>query len=667
MFRLLQFMLIATVTSLGLQGQNTLDTIIDLQSVEVSSGRIFQRESAGMNISEVDSGVIRQKVHLNLSELLSENTPVFIKSHGRGALATASFRGTAPSHTAVNWNGIAIESPMTGMTDFSLIPVYIIDQVDLKHGAASLTDQSGGMGGSINIGNVPDFKKRFAISYLQGIGSYNTFDEFLDVGAGKKNFQVRTRIYHNYSKNNYPFFNRTIILQDEENGEITHPLQTNDHADYTRYGILQEVYFVPNERNLFSFRWWGQKADQSLPQATSYEGPDLANLNDQINTDHRAVAQWNGYAEKRKWMLRSAFTRKKLDFFVFHQISGFGEVASVYSQSTQNRVLNHASFQADLPNEFSLETQFYHHYTHVETADSVQKSGFEKQRHDLSGFASLRKGWNDRLNVNLILRHEWIDGKRGELIPFAGFDWRVIKNEDLILKGSVARNFRYPNLNDLYWQPGGNPDLKPEQGVSYEMGLQYDMIKNRQSWQSSLSFYQSVIRDWIIWLPGFKGYWEPENIRKVRAEGLELNTRWKTDLGEAGLTVSGTYAYTRSRNFGDPLVWGDDAYGKQLVYVPLHSGNLMINVFYKGFSLAYQYNAYSERFTTSSNDITRRDWLYPYFMNDISLEKSFRVGKIDLSTGIKVFNLFDESYHTVLYRPMPGRNYMLLIRAGFDS
>jgi iron complex outermembrane receptor protein len=28
---------------------------------------------------------------------------------------------------------------------------------------------------------------------------------------------------------------------------------------------------------------------------------------------------------------------------------------------------------------------------------------------------------------------------------------------------------------------------------------------------------------------------------------------------------------------------------------------------------------------------------------------------------LKVYNLFNESYHSILYRPMPGRNYHLLL------
>jgi len=76
----------------------------------------------------------------------------------------------------------------------------------------------------------------------------------------------------------------------------------------------------------------------------------------------------------------------------------------------------------------------------------------------------------------------------------------------------------------------------------------------------------------------------------------------------------------------------------------------------------YQYNAYSERFTTSSNDLTRRHRLYPYFMNDISAGNSFHLKRVDLSLELKVNNLFNETYHTVLYRPMPGRNYQLILK-----
>ena len=157
------------------------------------------------------------------------------------------------------------------------------------------------------------------------------------------------------------------------------------------------------------------------------------------------------------------------------------------------------------------------------------------------------------------------------------------------------------------------------------------------------------------------------NIRNVLSRGLEGSLKLNGSLGEVGYSFLSSYAYTRSTNYGDPLVWGDESFGKQLVYVPIHSGNLMAGVYYKSFSLNWQHNSYSERFTTSSNDVSRRDWLYPYFMNDLTVGYDFSVHKIDITSRIKVYNLFDETYHSILYRPMPGRNYHILVSFKFRN
>ena len=136
--------LVSPIFSQGMQ-----DSVFVIEEVAITKERIFVKEKAGMKQTHVDSVVLQNKASVSLSDLLSENTSVFIKNHGRGALATASFRGTSPSHTQVSWNGININSPMAGMVDFSLIPVYIIDELKLNHGSASLADRSGGIGGSI--------------------------------------------------------------------------------------------------------------------------------------------------------------------------------------------------------------------------------------------------------------------------------------------------------------------------------------------------------------------------------------------------------------------------------------------------------------------------------------------------------------------------------------
>lgn len=659
-------------------GGGIKDSVFRIREVAVVARRVFVKEEAGMKQSSVDSVVLRDKANLSLSQLLSENTPVFIKEHGRGALATASFRGTAPSHTQVNWNGININDPMAGMVDFSLIPVYLVDDLNLKYGAASLADRSGGLGGSINISNTVDWQKRFSFKYMQGIGSYRTFDEFLSVGFGGPRFQSKTRLYHNYSRNDFSFINRGIANVDPETGHVSHPLDTNENAGYKRYGILQEVYFRPDTKNSLSLKWWGQSADRSIPRATSYEGPDNANLNRQQDLDHKVVADWKHYAASGRLMVRSGYSGKQLEYTLRNQVPGVGLVPAIYSESRQHSFLNTLSYTHDFSDKFSAEGRVDADYHDVVSRDTVSGAGYDRSRTEISTFLSLRRSFGWRANVNLMVRQDWIDREPVPLMPYLGFDLRVLKGVDLILKGNIARNYKVPSLNSLYWQPGGNPGLLPEEGLSYELGIAYQAVlgggiggpgSRSQGERGSgthllttgLTAYRSDIDNWIIWIPSYRGYWEPKNIRRVLARGLEFTVRLHGNLGPVAYKTAGTYACTRSTSYGDPLVWGDASYGKQLPYVPVHSGNVMIHLSWRGIFLTWQHNSYSERYTTSSNDLTRRDWLYPYFMNDLIAGKDFRLGKVSATAEFKVYNMFNETYHSVLYRPMPGRNYFLMI------
>jgi iron complex outermembrane receptor protein len=643
-------------------GQGITDSVFHIEGVSIATAQIFVKEQAGMKQTNVDSMVLRNKVSLSLSDLLSENTSVFIRNHGRGALATASFRGTSPSHTQVSWNGININSPMAGMVDFSLIPVYIIDELTLKHGSASLADRSGGIGGSININNQAAWKEKNTIAYLQGIGSYSTFDEFLMVGLGNKKIQSKTRLYHNYSANDYTFVNRGIAIIDPVSGDITNPIDTNDHATYLRYGLLQEIYYRPGTDHLLSLKYWGQYADRTIPRPTTYEGPDNSNLNSQEDRDHRLVADWKYYGDFGKILLRSGYAEKRLDYYQMNKVPGLGLIPAIWSESRQKSMYNTLSYYGETDGDFSWEGNIDLNFHQVGSADSVSGVGYEGRRNELSLMFAVRKSFKDRVNLNLMLRQEWVDGRRAPLVPFFGMDLRLIQGVDLLLKGNIARNYHLPSLNDLYWQPGGNPDLLPEEGFTVEGGVAYQQEVSGHLLKTELSLYRSRIENWIIWIPSYRGYWEPRNIRSVLSKGIEYNIQLQGYISEFNYRISTTYSYTSAVNEGDPLIWSDESYGKQLVYIPLHSGNMMAHLGWGNLFFTYQFNAYSERYTTSSNDVSRRDRLYPYFMNDISAGSTFRLKRVDLSLEFKVYNLLNEAYHTILYRPMPGRNYQLAFK-----
>lgn len=113
-----------------------------------------------------------------MADILTFNTSIFVKQYGRATLSTVAFRGTSPSHTQVTWNGMRINSPMLGMTDFSMIPSYFIDDASLLHGTSSVNEAGGGLGGAVKLSTRPADADGFNLQYTQGVGSFSTFDEF---------------------------------------------------------------------------------------------------------------------------------------------------------------------------------------------------------------------------------------------------------------------------------------------------------------------------------------------------------------------------------------------------------------------------------------------------------------------------------------------------------
>lgn len=656
------FILPALLMATPLFSQGIKDSLFVIEAVEVSGHRAFLKEEAGFKQTVIDTSILSEKASVSLSELLSENTSVFIKSNGRGAMASASFRGTAPSHTQVSWNGISVNSPMLGMVDFSLVPVYIVDNLILRHGAASLTDGGGGIGGSINLENRPGWGDQNSFSYIQGMGSYRTFDEFIQLGLSSQKLKSVTRLYHTQSENNYTFINRGIGNLDPQTGEVVNPLDTNENGSYMRYGLVQELYYRPHAEHLLSLIYWGQFGDRSIPWPTSYEGPENANLNNQEQSDHKLVARWKYYSSLGTFMVRTGYSGTWMNYGQLRRVPGLGVLPDVYSVSHQHSLLSNLSFTRDLKSGFSVEGKLDMNHLQVNTRDTVSGIGYQEQRAEISLFGAFRKSFGERVNLNLMLRQEWIDGRRAPFTPFLGIDYRLVKGADLVVKASVARNYHPPTLNDLYWQPNGNPDLLPEKGFTLDAGLEYQKLIGSQKLSTGLTWYRSRIKNWIMWIPSTRMNLEPINIREVLSEGLEYYLGLKGEIYRFRYRVSGSYAYTRSVNFGDPLVWGDRSYGKQLVYIPLHSGNILVNLGLSNYFITYQYNAFSERYTTSSNDLSRRDWLYPYIMNDVSAGGAFRIKNIKISAELKIYNLFNEAYHSVLYRPMPGRNFLVVLK-----
>ena len=655
------------ISSQFCNAQHLSDTL-KIKTVEVYANKVI-KEEAGRTITKIDSVAMIKALTSNLSELIAQNTPIFIKEYGRGAMATASFRGTAPSHTQVSWNGITLNSPMLGMVDFSAIPVYFTDNVSLLHGSGSLSEKSGALGGVVKLENTTDWQNKFSGRLLTGIGSYGTRDEFFRINGGNKKIQSQTRAFYNFSNNDYQFVNKFIADIDPQTGNYLYPTRKNENAQYENYGLLQEFYYRPDDKNVIILRYWIQHNDRSLPRLLSNETDNNTNINRQSENAHRPVAEWKYYGKKGTLSLSSGANIQFLNYQLKTEVSGAKDQMVINSHSRSASYFFKAGYNYQLSDNVSVNAGANTEINSVNSINSPlngEVQGFNRQREDQSVYLQISKSFGDKLSVNLLAREDVIGGRFTPFIPSAGIDYHPFRDKGFFLKGNLARNYHHPTLNDLYYIPGGNPQLIPEEGLMADLGGGYSGVVGTTNFHASVNSYYSRINNWIIWLPTPQGYWEPYNMKRVNASGLEINTGINGKLYAFDYHFNGNYGLTRSINRDDPRNWADESIGKQLPYIPLHSANILANISRSGYHLTWLWNYYSERFTTTSNDKTSKpDVLYPYFMNNLYLGKEISLVNHKLDIELKIFNLFNEEYRTVLQHPMPGRNYSLLIRYDF--
>jgi len=651
--------------------QHLSDTV-RIKAVEVYADKII-KEEAGKITTKIDSIAMIKALTSSLSELIAQNTPIFIKDYGRGAMATVSFRGTAPSHTQVLWNGISLNSPMLGMVDFSAIPVYFTDNVSLLHGSGSLTEKSGSLGGIVKLENTTNWQNKFSGRVLTGIGSFGTKDEFFQVNSGNTKIQLQTRAFFNYSDNDYRFVNRTVADIDPITGNYIYATQQrNTNSDYKNYGLLQEFYYHADEKNVFTLRYWYQFNNRSLPTLLTNESKittNYSNTNRQSENAHRPVAEWKSYGNKGTFTLTVGANVQLTEYRLKNKSSGKDEETPVNSSSKSATYSFNACYNFIISDNLSLITGANSEINSVRSVNSPQKGdtiGYDMQRQQHSGYIQLSKSFNDKLSANLLAREDFIGSKPIAFIPSAGIEYHPFHDKGYFMKGNLARNNHQPTLNDLYYIPGGNPDLKSEEGLMTDLGLGYTGVAGNTTFHATLNGYFSGINNWIIWLPTPWGPWEPSNMKRVNASGIEFNAgiSGKTDVID--YHFNGNYAYTRSINRDDAENWANGSIGKQLPYIPRHSANFLANLSRLGYHVTWLWTYYSERFILTSNDKTvPTDVLTPYIMNNIYLGKAIRLNNQKLDIELKIFNLFNEDYHTVLQHSMPRMNYSLLMRYDF--
>ncbi len=628
-------LLAALLSFSGALGQSTNDTLREVRvkghkKKNQSADERINTYAPGQKITSIDSVTLQQYQFQSVANLLSQQTPVFIKSYGINALATLSFRGASAAQSQVYWNGVPLQNAALGMSDVSLLPVSLLQRVQVVYGSSAAMWGSGNVGGALVVENEQpyfDTNAKFNHAVSAVAGSFSQYQLGARTSFTSRKWFAAVNIFGQSAQNNFSY-NDAGADKRMANAQLS-----------SGSGLLQ-IGYKPNEQNTVAVTAWYQQYYREIPRAL-FEAQSLKNQRDE---SLRLLATW----QRTGRVVASA----KLSF-IRDAMHYRDTLALLNTRNNVNQVYADAVFNYNAGNSHKLMLMLPVSVAWVDSG--VVRNTYAQSRYAVA-FNYLFTGIRN-LQTSVSLRGEVVDDNSyvlpGINAAYALTDW-------LALKANLQRTYRVPTLNELYYNPGGNRNLQPEKGWSLDGGYAVNTAaKKKIVLHHELSVFNRVIDNWILWFGG--AIWTPHNIATVYSRGVETDNKLIITTGRVKWHISINTAYTLSTTIASNIA-GDGSIGKQIPYAPRYNGQGNIGFSYRSIYLNYNHTYTGYRFLT----VDESQWLMPYNTGNVQLLYTMPFSHYQLQFTGQCNNVFNRGYSVVNARPMPGINWLMGIRLMFN-
>jgi vitamin B12 transporter len=600
------------------------------------------RFAVGTRQVVLDSLALAQYRGGTLVELLEARTPLYFKNYGPGQLASISLRGTASRHTAVLWQGFNINIPSLGEADFAILPVGAATSIAVQPGPAAALYGSGAIGGVVLLDQAADWRPGLRGSLQGDAGSWGLRGGSLAVRGATARVATRTTASYRTAQNNYPY------TFQEARGTVQRTL-TNAALRH-QWSLSQDVALRLGERGELTATAWLTDTDRDIMPSV-YAAPTQTR---ELDKSRRLLLGYRHQASaRRQWSVRGAWFEDVLDY-----LDG-GATSHSLMRTTQAQAEHTAALGERGSLRVGSEVQHF-----AADIDGYGTTAVAENR--AAAFALLRYDPRPGLRLSGNLRQAFLPGGAAPLTPTVGVEWDWLGGRTaadsarpvLTFKASASRSYRAPTLNERYWRPGGNPDLRPESGWGYEGGAQLRQPLGPQaSLQLEATAFHQLVDDWVQWMPNDQGIWSPRNLRQVRSQGLETSLAYRLRHLRYRLHARAAYSLTNTTKVQGSAA-DYDPVGVQLMYVPRHQATVVADQQWRGWVLSAQASATGRRYI----DASAIDFLPAYAVAGATLGYTWHLGGCDLTSSLRLSNLLNQAYFGYPGRPAPPRAWQASLR-----
>jgi len=607
-----------------------------LEPVVVSATKIdTPADEVGTSVTVVAGEEIETRHYPTVEDALRHVPGIDIRRSGSyGKTSTISIRGANPNQVQVLIDGVRVKSPTLGQVDFADISPDLIERIEVIRGAQSTLYGADAIGGVVHIitkkGQGP-----FGGWLQQEVGNYHTARTSTGFSGAYKLFDYAFSFSHL-----------------ESNGHVINDA-TNQNSINLRLGLT-----LPAQTSLaFIMRW--NETHTGLPgefeAVPAPVRPTVFDPNTRQETETLTLTL-QGHTRPLTWwetdvrLSRYASTQDFID-----PPDPFGCLPVTFGPP------------CDFPGKFDVErreVEWLNHF-HVgswststigveyreEMAEVTGTNEFSPRSDTSSIFFQQQLRFFDRLFMAGGIRVE-DNSVFGTSVTERGSLSYLIKAWGTRLRGSAGTGFRAPTFNELFFPGFSNPDLKPEESIGYDFGIDQKLWDNRI--RLGLTFFDTRYKNLIaccVFLPG-PPFVTTGNIGRARSTGIEFIS--EVDLLDS-LTAAVNYTYTDTENI---------VTRKPLPREPRHRWNMRLTwqpiqrlwLFGEVLTRSKQYEAVGD---TYNRGHTRVDVGGTFrLVNRYALLQA-----LDLTARVQ--NLLDEGYSEVRGFPALGINALVGLRASF--
>lgn len=551
----------------------------------------------GTNLTVITEKEIQEKNAKTLGDVIDGEAGISYKTYGPlGQTQSVFMRGSTAGQVLVLVDGRQVNDIGTGGgANFTAIPANMIERVEIIRGSGSAIYGTGAFGGVINV-----ITKK-ATPFTPNINPYFSFGTFNTINAG---------ITGAYANDIVSILVAPSLLSSDG---------YRKNSFYDSKNIFAKIAVKPNEKSEFVLSGQAYNADLGNPGSLSWSSVTAKQFE---NNDY----------------LKIDYITKIEDFDI--QISGYN---ANYLRKAYDITGNPWTDYGSKYNTVNNGVKSVFTYKNLVSAGIEWDKTTYKQDDIIYGIEQINR---NRENTAFYLQ-AFLNIGNLTLIPVVRSDQNtdyddvstsalsaIFKvNDEIKLSANTSKVWNAPTFGQIYGDNTyyiANPDLKPEKGVSSDIGIEY----SKDKFTVALTGFHITTEDLIQNVDTGSWVYQAQNVDESRQYGYEVELIYNM---AKKIKHKLNYTYLRAE---------DTKLNRDLIYKPMHDINYTLTVS----------PVKSLKFTGSVSYVTTILNEYRNYMKDyclVDVRADYQITK-NISIWAKCDNLTNENYQLSYDYPMSG-------------